>query len=1155
MYIGSVSQPTSRVFSAASMAFGFAAFVFVPSAFADSVRLAATADATLYAEDGDGANGAGSHLFTGTTGQGNGRRALIRFDLSMAGIPAGATVTAASLSLHASRVTSTTSFEVSLHRVTTAWTTGESDAPGQEGDPAAALPGDTTWTQAVYPDTGWTDAGGDYIAAPSATLPVLGADRRYIWSSAELMADLQSWLTAPSTNHGWIIVGEEMESRSAKRFDSADHNDASLHPILSIVYSLPGACCEPDGTCSVANANSCNGEYRGDEVMCSAVTCVAQGACCDAEGACSTSLSGACNGAYQGDGTLCSDDPCPVATGACCDGGSCTDVAHPGGTCAGTYLGGSSSCSPNPCTVATGACCSADGMCTIVDHPGGSCTGTYQGASTTCSPNPCTQPTGACCDGTGTCNDTTAAACSGVWHGDSVSCAMNPCSEPTAACCDAQGECSVSTPSTCSGSVEAGQPLCGFETCEPPDGACCAPDGSCSLATPLTCAGTFEGAATTCDAVTCAQPTGACCTDTNACTETTAADCTTDYLGDGTACEAGMCPLILTPFVDELPRPAVAQPTSGEAGGAADYQLWFRQIRQQLHRDLPETTLWAYDDGTGGTYPGPTIEARSNELVRVTWTNDLRDSDGEPLTEHFLPVDTCPHGAGRGDTRVVTHLHGGHIASEFDGQPEETLMPGQSVTYDFPNWQTAGTLWYHDHALGTTRINVYAGLAAFYIVRDDVEDALNLPSGEYEVPLVVQDKKFNADGSLSYPAEWQEHFFGDVNLVNGKVWPYLNVDRGLYRFRVLNGANSRTYTLRFSDNRAMTVIGVDGGLLEAPESLTEITLGPAERADILVDFSDLAPGSVVELNNSALSPFPNGNTGPLVRDVMQFRVTGAFGAPNTIPDTLRTINPLDETEVATTRDFILRRNGGTECGGRAWLINGLHWDAITERPALGTTEVWRFINRSGISHPMHVHLDFFQILDRQAFQVVNDEVVPMGDPQEPEIWERGWKDTVMVAPNEIVRVVTRFEDFVGRFPYHCHILEHEDHEMMRQYETTTSCGDGARGLPIEECDDGNQIDGDGCSASCRLEAMPDAGVGDGGANDAGADAGAEDAAAGDSGSDSGSTADASNPDARIDAGMDGGISGGGCGCRSAGRDSRGAMLLPFLALLWATRRR
>jgi spore coat protein A len=328
------------------------------------------------------------------------------------------------------------------------------------------------------------------------------------------------------------------------------------------------------------------------------------------------------------------------------------------------------------------------------------------------------------------------------------------------------------------------------------------------------------------------------------------------------------------------------------------------------------------------------------------------------------------------------------------------------------------------------------GLAGLYLIRDAVEDALDLPAGAYEIPLILQDRKFNPDGSLFYPSTWQDHFFGDKVMVNGKVWPYLNVDQGKYRFRVLNGSGSRVYTLSLSPPSGslnFTVIGNEGGLLEQPaHGVSALTLGPGERYEVVVDFSAYAENDEILLENSAPAPFPNGIVD--LTQVMKFVVTGQAGDTDAIPSSLRSIERLQEVNAVETRDLVLKKSGLDACGRAHWEINELGWDDITEEPVLGTTEVWRFINDSGVSHPMHMHLVFFQVLDREGFtRDPMGNIVPDGNPQAPPLEESGWKDTAMVGPNEILRVIARFDDYTGLYAYHCHILEHEDHEMMRQF--------------------------------------------------------------------------------------------------------------------------
>jgi spore coat protein A len=613
-------------------------------------------------------------------------------------------------------------------------------------------------------------------------------------------------------------------------------------------------------------------------------------------------------------------------------------------------------------------------------------------------------------------------------------------------------------------------------------GACCSTEGSCTVTDPASCSGTYQGDGAVCSPNPCPQPTGACCYPDQfaTCVEQTEASCTGTWQGALSVCSPNPCPVVLTPFVDALPLPSVAQPVSGSSGSAADYTITMKQVTQQLHRDLSPTTVWGYDDGTtGGTFPGPTIEAWRDLPVTVTWANDLRDSVGTPRTDHYLPVDTCPHGVNDASPRTVVHLHGGHVAAEFDGYPEDTFLPGQQAVYEYPNWQEAATIWYHDHALGITRLNVYMGLAGFYLIRDANEASLGLPSGEFEVPLVIQDRTFNPDGSLYYPTLWQEHFFGDTILVNGKAWPFLNVIKGKYRFRLLNGSNSRVYRLSLSNGASFQVIGTDGGLLSAPVTVSEILIPPGERYDLVIDFQSYTTGTEILLVNSAPAPFPGIPGVGVIPNVMKFVVTGQTGHTAALPLNLNTIEILQESDAVISRDFELEKADGV-CTTSVWLINGLGWDEITELPKLGDTEIWRFINKSGVSHPMHMHLVFFQVLDIQPGQVTGGVWSPTGPALPPPPEEAGWKDTVKVEPFDAVRVIARFEDFVGKYPYHCHILEHEDHEMMRQFQTTTVCGDGFRGLPVEECDDGNTLPGDGCSATCLLEDADGDGIHDDG---------------------------------------------------------------------------
>jgi spore coat protein A, manganese oxidase len=570
-----------------------------------------------------------------------------------------------------------------------------------------------------------------------------------------------------------------------------------------------------------------------------------------------------------------------------------------------------------------------------------------------------------------------------------------------------------------------------------PSGACCLPGGLCQTLSSAQCAmlgGSYQGNGTSCFPNPCFVPTGACCLPSGNCLQLSSNDCAAQggtYQGDGSACAQVGCQVVLEPFVDPLPIPAVAVPIVGTPGGAAEYEIRMQQVQQQMHRDLPPTTVWAYGAGT----PGPVIEASSGQPVKVRWINDLRDAQGNLLTSHYLPVDTCLHGPDmHGDApRTVVHLHGGKVRPEADGYPEATFLPGQSVLYEYPNDQPPATLWFHDHAIGITRLNVYMGLAGLYLLRDQTESALGLPSGSNEVPLVIQDRSFRPDGQLDYPATWDEHFFGDKLLVNGKVWPYFEVKRGKYRLRLVNGCSSRTVTLALSNGAVFHQIGTEAGLLPAPVPQTSITIAPGERADCVVDFAPYTAGTKLRFVNTAPAPFPGTPGVGVVSDVIEFRVQAPLGHTQPLPPVLSVVTPLDPGQAAQTRQFMLRKSNDT-CTGSKWLINGLGWQEITEYPKLNSTEIWSFVNDSGVMHPMHVHLVLFQVLDRQPVDIIGDQVIPTGPAVLPPANERGWKDTVQCPPKELTRVIMRFEGFTGRYPYHCHILEHEDHEMMRQFK-------------------------------------------------------------------------------------------------------------------------
>jgi spore coat protein A len=529
-----------------------------------------------------------------------------------------------------------------------------------------------------------------------------------------------------------------------------------------------------------------------------------------------------------------------------------------------------------------------------------------------------------------------------------------------------------------------------------PTGACCAADGSCTVVvSPGTaCTAMYEGDNTTCTPNSCPQPMGACCTndETAACNLVSQTACTGmggTFHGVSSTCAMTACPVVLQPFVDPLPILPVAQSTT----------LVEKQVQVKVHSALPATTVWGFDDGTGARSPGPTIEARTGTPIEITWQNAL------PPT-HALAVDPCL--AADNVPRSIIHLHGGHVPHEADGYPEDAVPPGGQVVDDYPNNQPEATLWYHDHAMGITRLNVQMGLAGFYLIRDADEDALDLPKGADEIPLIITDHTFGPDGQIRYPAKWQPEVDGDKILVNGVVWPYLNVPKGKVRFRILDGSGSRMYKLALSNAASFYQIGTGGGLLAAPVQTSQLELMPGERADIVIDFAPFAAGTQIVLTNVG-DPVPN---------VMKFIVTSAAGHTAPLPQTLRTITAIDPASAVTTRDLHLTQRTDA-CTGNAFTIDNRAWTDITETPMLGDTEIWNFHNDTGTAHPMHLHLVQFQVV---------------GHP------ELGWLDTVTVPAHQTVGVIAKFTDYAGKFPYHCHMLPHEDNAMMRQFEVLAPPG-------------------------------------------------------------------------------------------------------------------
>jgi FtsP/CotA-like multicopper oxidase with cupredoxin domain len=630
-------------------------------------------------------------------------------------------------------------------------------------------------------------------------------------------------------------------------------------------------------------------------------------------------------------------------------------------------------------------------------------------------------------------------------------------------------------------------------------------------------------------------------------------------------------PKFMTPVLVPPVMPRAGKITIRGGKNADYYEIAMRQIQQQiLPAGLPATTVWGYGPNPATVQGGPvvfhapslTIEAKYETPVRIKWINDLVDGSGNYLP-HLLPVDPTLHwanppgGTAGRDTRptftttpgrysgpvpIVTHVHGAvGVGDESDGYTEAWYLPAAgnvpagyategtwydffrskalakfdesweagSATFEYPNAQRASTLWYHDHALGLTRLNVYAGPAGFYLVRggptDEVGDmrrgrdavlpgpapAMGDRSGMtyYEIPLAIQDRSFNTSGSLFYPDTraffddiigpyipltdvapiWNPEFFGNMIMVNGSTWPFLEVEQCRYRFRLLNGCQSRFLILDFSGIAGVEVwqIGNEGGFLPDPVNLTALTGGrvlmsPAERADVIVDFTNVATGQHVLANIGPDEPFGGGVPGidfPIADpdstgQVMQFRVVRRSGADRTTPPQFlqlpaiaplpvatvtRAVALIEETDTtfpdAPVEALLGTVSGDPNTAPGVW-TKRLWMEAVTENPAVGATEIWEVYNASMDAHPIHIHEVTFEVVSRQAIVVDESgksvQVAPGSVARLPEPWERGLKDTVIAYPAEVTRVRAQFST-PGQYVWHCHIVEHEDNEMMRPY--------------------------------------------------------------------------------------------------------------------------
>ena len=560
-------------------------------------------------------------------------------------------------------------------------------------------------------------------------------------------------------------------------------------------------------------------------------------------------------------------------------------------------------------------------------------------------------------------------------------------------------------------------------------------------------------------------------------------------------------PTDLTKFADPLPIPQVLRPDT-------TLTVRMKAAGVRLHSELPATPLWTYE----GAFPGPVIDVRRGQRLRVHWLNRIEGAF--PVTAVHVPFtgldSILSPGRGGADPLadvaalpawLVTHLHGGVTGGGNDGWPENGISSGEAQLAEYANDQRAAALWYHDHAMEITAYTVTAGLAGLYLVRDSEEDALKLPSGTQEIPLIICDRNLDTDdsgepnGRLLHKVGYvdgtgPDHdqrvflpFAGPYNLVNGVIWPYLKVEPRWYRFRVLNAANARTYTLELRRENAdgtltpvtgaLVQIGTDHGLLGAPVRHDRLTLAPAERADLLVDFEAFR-GARLRLVNVA----DGGATSPLGPEIMQFRVGGgsvsdSFTLPATLSPTFTRLDPGKVPAERTERWVALATADGTPSGHPQMWELARTPDGYTPRNGdrivkivkdgkttvyrrvattfeegatffveLGGWEVWNLIHLVGPNHPTHIHLLSFQALSRDTYTVA---VATDGDKDVvtytatysaakglgPD--EQGWKDTIRVDENDHVTLAGRFTGGSGRYVYHCHLLEHEDDGMMRPF--------------------------------------------------------------------------------------------------------------------------
>jgi spore coat protein A len=463
------------------------------------------------------------------------------------------------------------------------------------------------------------------------------------------------------------------------------------------------------------------------------------------------------------------------------------------------------------------------------------------------------------------------------------------------------------------------------------------------------------------------------------------------------------------PNIKRFDRPLAIPPVLAPVNrNGVDYYYLEQKpaLAQVLPAPYPKTTLYTFN----GTFPGPTIkQTRNGRRSVVVNKNSL--PPGHPYS---------------------THLHGSPSQPFYDGHPDDLTQVGDTKTYLYPNDQSARTLWYHDHAMHQTADHVYRGLAGFFLQSPAAAEATqfglsNLPSGDYDVPLLVSDMQFTPQGKLYFDDDGHDSLWGNVVLVNGVPWPRMQVNRAMYRFRMLVGSASRGFDFKLSNNMPMTVIATDAGLMQYPVQTTTLRHGMAERYDVVIDFSKLTPGTKVTLLNTAGDE--------QMRDVMQFVVGTQDGPKFSIPSQLAELKLPAESTAVRTRNFRFERSGGE------WVINGVPWDErVVATPQVNTTEKWVFQNNSGgWFHPIHVHLVDFHILRRNGGR--------------PKPYEAGLKDVAYVGANETVEVLMNFRPAVqvdpnkpvlGKYVMHCHNTIHEDHDMMTEFDVRGQATAGAQ---------------------------------------------------------------------------------------------------------------